>query len=688
VKTSSTTFSGFLLWSGSIAVAYGAQYSLTPLGKAEQGGILYGIAATLAVVGMSMLSRDVSLARAPLSEIRRFSPSAGWAVPIGLLAVGLITNCVSVYLVAASENHTAAFSLWLPSLVVSAAAMVFFDFGGLRLSRFRFGGQELAESGAVLGILALAVALRLPHLAEIPPEVHGDEGACGIAARLILHGGARNLFGLGWSHLPQLGYAISAGFMGLFGDDLFGLRTASVFLGTASVLLVYFLTKRLFSPRIAAVAAFLLAVSHWHIHFSRSGIHYMQGSFATLLLFVLLLRGIDGGRRVDFLLAGFAIGLCFSVYYAARAAPVIAGLYVLHRITTERGFLQRRWQGLAISVLGALLFFAPIGVAYVRHADRFVARAQAVWLFNPRNIRHELYSYHVDRVADVLRIQVINSIEAFNLRGGTGLQYASAAPLIDFWTSALFVLGLAFVTSRAHESRHFLLATWFWLTLLLGSVLTVDALFSPHAVGLIPVLFILAALVIDAGRRGATSCFGRLGTYGFAILTAVLMAFALQTNYQKYFLVYAEESQPAGFHTVLSHYVASINDRYQVYLLGGRNTSLHYDTEHFLIPGVDGVEVRDRAIALPLQRVPKGKGIAFLIEYGAPQAEARLEGIKRAYPTGGERLFKTSRGQPLFYSYVVDHDALVVANPATASRLQDSTEDSSADDAPSNLPTN
>jgi tetratricopeptide (TPR) repeat protein len=36
VKTSSSTFSGFLLWSGSIAVAYGAQYSLTPLGKAEQ----------------------------------------------------------------------------------------------------------------------------------------------------------------------------------------------------------------------------------------------------------------------------------------------------------------------------------------------------------------------------------------------------------------------------------------------------------------------------------------------------------------------------------------------------------------------------------------------------------------------------------------------------------------------------
>jgi 4-amino-4-deoxy-L-arabinose transferase-like glycosyltransferase len=123
----------------------------------------------------------------------------------------------------------------------------------------------------------------------------------------------------GISHLPQLGYAISAGFMGLFGDDLFGLRTASVFLGTASVLLVYFLTKRLFSPRIAAVAAFLLAVSHWHIHFSRSGIHYMQGSFATLLLFVLLLRGIDGGRRVDFLLAGFAIGNAFKVRAEHRA---------------------------------------------------------------------------------------------------------------------------------------------------------------------------------------------------------------------------------------------------------------------------------------------------------------------------------------------------------------------------------
>ena len=117
------------------------------------------------------------------------------------------------------------------------------------------------------------------------------------------------------------------------------------------------------------------------------------------------------------------------------------------------------------------------------------------------SLKHEYSAYKVDTPADVLRIQAIYTIEAFNLRGESSLQYGKRAPLLDFATSALFVLGVAIATFRPHRTRYFLLAAWLWLTLLLGSVLTIDALFSPHIVVAIPVLFVFPALAVDAGWR-------------------------------------------------------------------------------------------------------------------------------------------------------------------------------------------
>ncbi len=151
----------------------------------------------------------------------------------------------------------------------------------------------MVEEILVFGVLVAALALRLPDVAAVPPDVHGDEGAVGIDARALLLREQPNVFALGWYAIPELSYGIAALSMKVFGNDLFGLRMHSVILGLLSILIAYFLFRRLFGPRTALIAACLLAFAQWHIHLSRIGINYMQALLAILLALFFTIRTLD-----------------------------------------------------------------------------------------------------------------------------------------------------------------------------------------------------------------------------------------------------------------------------------------------------------------------------------------------------------------------------------------------------------
>jgi 4-amino-4-deoxy-L-arabinose transferase-like glycosyltransferase len=430
-----------------------------------------------------------------------------WRAAVLLLLGGISATVSSVYAVGVARAYEQAVIYWVLGLLLCAAAMVV---GGRRPFRLRSSVTERrVEIAAVVALLALAVALRFPNLETIPPEVHGDEAACALEGRSIVRGEVPNLFSVGWYHIPYLSFAISAASMRVFGDDLWGFRMASVIQGTLSVWLLYILGKRLFSRRVGFLAAALLAVSHWHIHFSRSGINYMQALFATLLVLVFVVRGIQERRALDWLLAGFAVGLCVNVYYAARLTPVLAALYLLHRIVFERNFLRTHWDGMTAMALGAVLFFAPMSVVFAQSPQIFMTRTEGVFLFTESNLHHAYYTYQVDSIRDVLIEQVTRTVEAFNWRGETSLQHNHKGPLIDFWSAGLFVVGVAAFSLRWVRARFFLLGTWFWLTLLLGSVLTVDSLFSPRVIILVPAMVLFPALVVDTGWRAVARLIGR-----------------------------------------------------------------------------------------------------------------------------------------------------------------------------------
>ena len=582
------------------------------------------------------------------------------------MALGAVYALVATALVQIRAPESAATWVWLfgvASAVVGAALVS----GGLR---WKVGMPRATtawvELGAMTAILAVAVWLRYPDLAAIPPNLHGDEVSIGLDARRVLSGEMPAVFALGWYEVPALSFTLHAATMALFGNNLFGLRLASVIEGVLSIVLLFLLTKRLWGPRPALLAAAIMTVAAWHIQFSRTGFHYMQAPVATLLALYFMVRGVQDRRILDWLLCGLAIGLSFEVYYAARITALLVGAYLAYRAVTQRTFVREHAPGLVALAFGALVFLAPMAAVFARSPASFSARTSGVLITSPDNLQHELGGYHVGTFQEVLAIQIQHTLEAFNIRGETSLQYGHPSPLLDFWTGDLLAMGAIGTLLRLGSSRGALLAGWVWLTLFVGSVLTVDALFSPRVLLTLPALAIGAALVLDSAWHGVSRLAGQGGTRAFAVPVLAVLGLALQANVHDYFDVQVVDREPAGRFTLLANYAQTIADRYRMYAIGREDWSLTNEPTRFLLPSADAVNVRNTSLALPLAAIPADKGVAFLVENGVPDFDQRMALIQRTYPNGRQTVLAQSSGNAVFTSYLVEYADLVAANPGAA----------------------
>src|SRR5579859_595366 len=414
---------------------------------------------------------------------------------LAMMALGGLYALIATLLLVVRQPESAATWVWLFGVLATFVGAML-----LSTNSWRFHWPRATESwlelAIFLAVVAIAIWLRLPDLAALPPNVHGDEADVGLLAREILAGRMPVLLATApAAEATALTFAVHAATMRLFGDNLFGLRMGSAIEGVLSVILLYLFARRLWGPRPALMAAALMAVAAWHIHFSRTGFHYMQAPVAILLTLYFLVRGVQDQRILDWVVCGFALGLSIDVYYAARLAPVVVVTYLAFRALTERPFIRTYMRGMLAMVFGALVFVAPMLAIYGRSEGSFVQRAAAVLVTNPSNLQHELDAYHVTSVPEVLAIQADHTLEAFHIRGETSLEYGHPGPLFDFWTGALLAMGALAICFRlfSGSGRGILLASWLWLALLLGSVLTTDAMFSPHIVVAIPALVLGAA---------------------------------------------------------------------------------------------------------------------------------------------------------------------------------------------------
>lgn len=208
-----------------------------------------------------------------------------------------------------------------------------------------------------LGIILLAIILRVVYLDKVPPSLFGDEIDVGYQAYSLIKTG-RDLSGNSWPILvhslaeyraPLFIYS-AIPFVGIFGLNEWGVRLTAVFWGIVGIIGIYLLTKRLFDEKLALLSALFLTLSPWHIHYSRAG-------FEVTMLLAFIIFGcyffiLGLKNRWFLLLAAIFFGLTPYIY---STAVVFMPLLVIFLSVLYRKQLTNKFSLISLMVLLIIL---------------------------------------------------------------------------------------------------------------------------------------------------------------------------------------------------------------------------------------------------------------------------------------------------------------------------------------------
>jgi len=190
---------------------------------------------------------------------------------------------------------------------------------------------------------------------------------------------------------------LTAPFVGLFSPTAFSVRLPVALLGVLSVLLIYYVAVELFKNRtLGVIAAFLLAITPWHIHYSRAAFEVVPLVFLILLGTLLFLKGKLYAGLIPFVLT----------FYTYSTANIFTPFYLLILLLVFRPRLSllRNWPRLLLPVLLVL----PMG--YNLLFDQAANRFGLISIFNDPKITQTVI---LDRTApwvkDTLAEQVLHN---------------------------------------------------------------------------------------------------------------------------------------------------------------------------------------------------------------------------------------------------------------------------------------
>lgn len=224
----------------------------------------------------------------------------------------------------------------------------------------------------VLIIIFIAAFLRFFQLGTNPPSLTWDEVAWGYNAYSLGIDG-RDEFGrfLPYDYLESFGdfkppvYAyLDIIPVKLFGLNEFAVRFPSALFGVLTVLMTYFLTKRIFnienskhSLKIPIVASALLAISPWHILLSRAAFEANVATFFLVFGIYAFLRGIQDKSKFLILSAvSFALSL-----YTFNTSRVFAPLLIIAlAIFYRQKLLQMKKISITAAVIGLIIILPSI----------------------------------------------------------------------------------------------------------------------------------------------------------------------------------------------------------------------------------------------------------------------------------------------------------------------------------------
>ena len=246
----------------------------------------------------------------------------------------------------------------------------------------------------LLIILAIAALLRIMFLGTIPNGFYCDEASNAYDSYSILHT-LRDQHGqfLPWftrsidDYRESLFVFLTIPFIKLFGLNEFSARLPAAFIGILTVLVLYYLVKELFDRKTALVAALLLAISPWHIQFSRIAFRAILIPLLFCLALLFFVKSFSKPKYLPFSALLFAFSL-----YTYASARVFVPLFMLGLLII---FWQHFWKHKQQTLIALILFsciFIPLLIFWI--SPEGMARAKGTGLqLEPLTIARYYFSY-------------------------------------------------------------------------------------------------------------------------------------------------------------------------------------------------------------------------------------------------------------------------------------------------------
>lgn len=359
-------------------------------------------------------------------------------------------------------------------------------------------------------IIVITILLRFWKLAEIPPSLSHDEVAIGYNAWSILQTG-KDEYGTNFPilfrsfddyKLPGYIYftAISER---IFGLNEFAVRFCSAFLGSLTVLVFYFLIKEILGSLnktqdveiIALISTLFLAISPWHINFSRAAFESNGSLFFIVLGVFFLFKSINNIRFILLSAISFVISLYF--YYTARIIVpfvVLPFLIIYHKEFIK----EKKW--IIISFLLASILLLPLisqmfttGLSRVNQVSIFQDKSltnpysEAIVRNNNSIYAKIFYNRRLAYLQEFCDNYLKNFAFDFYFTNGTGVQ-----GLLYLWEIPFFFLGI-YILCKEKEKCKWIILIWF-LTVPLTGGLTVGQPNALRTLANVPITAFFSAI--------------------------------------------------------------------------------------------------------------------------------------------------------------------------------------------------
>ncbi len=226
-------------------------------------------------------------------------------------------------------------------------------------------------------IIILATALRIWNISTNPAGFFVDEASQGLEAYSLLtigtdtHGNPFPIIfkAVGDYRDPVMIYSAMP-FIYIFGLNEFAVRITSAFYGILAVIMMYIVGREYFNQRIGLWSAFLLAISPWHVHFSRVGFQLIASVFWLLVVLYFLHKSFK--NQYYFIPAVVSILITFFTYSTTKM--YLPFLIIFHMFSYPLNWLQLVKKKFILFVIGITLIVGTIIVTPLLQNGTFFQR--------------------------------------------------------------------------------------------------------------------------------------------------------------------------------------------------------------------------------------------------------------------------------------------------------------------------